>query len=144
MNIRPTIGIDDLFLGMNRHHIIDLLGQPIQSEKEYGGESWLYEKGLELSFKKEDLYLLGSITATNSIARLEARQIIGLTEKELVESFPFLVRDDDFEENGKAYICNKRELMVWVSDNVVINVTIFPVYDRTGEIPLWPDFSSID
>ena len=142
MNILPKIGIDNVKLGMNKTQVKEVLDEPARIENESNGEFWHYEQGLELSFKKEDLHLLGLITVTNNSARLNSECIIGLSEPELLERFPFFSLDDDFGENGKDYISAEDELSVWVSNGIVINLTIFPAYEKTGEIPLWPSAST--
>lgn len=138
MKINPKIGIDDIKLGMNQNQVKSILGQPSSIEKEKHEESWLYDHGIELMFQKVDLYLLGSITVTDPAAELDSKSIIGLGEQELLERFPYLALEDDFEENGKDYTSSEKELSVWVSEGIVSNVTVFPNYDETGEIPLWP------
>jgi len=142
MNILPKIGVDKIRLGMNKTQIKDVLGEPDEIENELNDQCWLYEQGLELSFKKDDLHLLGLVTVTSTSAQLDSEYIIGLNEVELIECFPYLVLEHDFEENGKDYVSAEKELSVWVSDGIVVNVTIFPEYEETGEIPLWPSFST--
>ncbi len=139
MKILPKIGVDNIRLGLNRNQVTEILGQPHFIETESNNERWQYEQGLELLFQKEDLYLLGLITVTNTAARLDSKCIIGINEEELLNNFPFLSLDNDFEENGKDYTSAEEELSVWVAGGVVSNVTLFPAYDKTGEIPVWPD-----
>ena len=138
MKIYPTTGIDAIRLGMRRIQSQEVLGRPTLIEKESQDEQWQYHQGLELLFQKEDLYLLGKITITNIAAQLDSKPVIGLNEQELLNNFPYLALEEDFEDNGKNYVCSERELSVWVSDGIVSNVTLFPAYDKTGEIPVWP------
>ena len=138
MKIYPKIGIDGIRLGMNKTQVQEVLGKPSLIEKESQDEQWQYDEGIELLFQKEDLNLLGTITITNIAAQLDSKTIIGINERELLNNFPYLTLEDDFEENGKDYTCPEKELSVWVSDGAVSNVTLFPAYDKTGEIPVWP------
>ena len=138
MNLLPKIGVDEIRLGMNRKNIIDILGKATTIENKVDYEYWIYDFGMELAFSTEDLYLLASITVTNPSALLDSKRIIGLGERELIEAFPFLNLEGDFEENGKDYVCPIRELSVWVSEGKVTNVTLFPEYEPTGSVPLWP------
>lgn len=123
---------------MNRRSIEFILGKPDQNEINKSEECWTYSNGLELLFLKEDLFLLSSITTTNLEAQLEAKPIIGIAESELLKQFPYLVITDDFEENGKNYASEEMEIAVFVVDGLVVNVTIFPHYEQTGQIPIWP------
>ncbi len=138
MKIEAKVGVKDLKLGMNKSQVKSLLGEPEKIEIESGGERWYFTEGFELQFYKSDLFLLGTITVSNVSARLESKKIVGLQEDELLKSFPFLSLEDDFEENGKDYVCGIREISVWVSDGIVDNITIFPEYDSTGNVPIWP------
>jgi len=52
--------------------------------------------------------------------------------------FPKVILDEDFEENGKCYVYTNKEITFWVSDGIVDSLTIFPEYNSTGEIPIWP------
>ena len=142
MKIYPKIGIDGIRLGMNKAQVQEVLGKPSLIEEETQDEHWQYDQGLDLIFQKENLYLLGTITITNTAAQLDSKKIIGLNEQELLNNFPYLALEDDFEENGRDYVSEEKELSVWVSDGFVSNVTIFPEYEETGEIALWPSVST--
>ncbi|MBA6250988.1 outer membrane protein assembly factor BamE [Colwellia sp. MB3u-55] len=143
MNIYPKVGIDNIQLGMNRRQVTDILGEPLEINTEKGDVEWVYTQNLELSFQREDLYLLGVITIGCKSARLYSKRIIGCNEGELTNIFPFLSLEDDFEEFGKDYVSQEKELSVWVTDGNVTNVSIFPEYDSTGEIPIWPKLSTV-
>ena len=69
MKIYPKIGIDGVRLGMNKAQVQEVLGKPSLIEKGSQNEYWQYDQGLDLLFQKEDLYLLGTITITNSAGR---------------------------------------------------------------------------
>ncbi len=90
MNIYPKVGIGNIQLGMNRRQVTDVLGEPTEINKEKGDVEWIYNDNLELSFQREDLYLLGVITIRCESARLYSKQIIGCSEGVLTVVFPFL------------------------------------------------------
>ena len=148
MNIIPLVGIDDIILGSTKEEIANLLGEPDAKEQDEWpddtlSETWSYQDmGLELNFDSEDGYRLTTITTTSSGASLEGINPIGLEEKKFVELLPLVKLDDDFEENGKGYIYPEKEISFWVLDGVVVNLTLFPEYDKTGNIPIWPNIKS--
>ena len=140
MKTFPKVGLDNILLGMNRSQARSVLGEPMSIEHDPDEEHWHYEQGIELTFQKDYLYLLGSITISSASAELDSMQIVGLSEEGLLRRFPFFSIDDDFEELGsKDYLSSEKELSVWLSDGVVSNITIFPEYEETGEIPIWPN-----
>ncbi len=68
--------------------------------------------------------------------------LIGLHEKdflkkalELGHGIPMI--DDDWEEY-KDYEIDSLGLSFWVSDGIVENVAIFPKYNESGNMPIWP------
>jgi len=138
VNILPKIGVDDIRLGMNKTQVLAILGKPNFMPTNDDEVIWEYEQGLELSFPKSDLYLLSTITVTSESSRLNSQKIIGLTVNQLKEIFPNFILDDDFEESGQNYASDSDELAAWITDGIVNNITIFPAFDKTGEIPLWP------
>jgi len=138
MKILPKIGVDDIQLGMNKKQVQEILGKPDQLEKDSDEERWEFDAGIELSFEKEDLYLLGSITVFDDSARLESQPIIGISEKDLLENFPHFLPDEDFGENGKSYDSEELQILAWVHEGTVVNITLFPEYESTGQIPIWP------
>lgn len=47
-----------------------------------------------------------------------------------------IVNSGNFSESGKNYIYPEKEISFWVSDGLVVNLTLFPKYDETGNIPI--------
>jgi hypothetical protein len=45
---------------------------------------------------------------------------------------------DDFAESGRCYQSEQHGLMLWVAKDKVVNLTIFPRFDDSGEEPQWP------
>ena len=148
MNIIPLVGIDDIILGSTKEEIANLLGEPDAKEQDEWpddtlSETWSYQDmEVELIFGSEDGYRLTTITTTSNKASLDGINPINLAEKKLVELLPLVKLDDDFEENGKGYIYPEKEISFWVLDGVVVNLTLFPEYDKTGNIPIWPNIKS--
>lgn len=139
MKILPRIGVDQLQLGMNKSQVQKILGNADHTEKHSDAEFWKYDAGLELTFSKDDLYLLGSITVFGESARLHSQVIIGLSEESFLELFPHFQLDEDYGDEGKSYDSDEYEILAWVHEGVVANVTVFPEYESTGEIPIWPN-----
>ncbi len=43
-----------------------------------------------------------------------------------------------FGESGKDYILPEHELSFWIVDGMVDNISIFPEYDETRDVFIWP------
>jgi SmpA / OmlA family len=138
MKILPKIGVDDIQLGMNKSQVQKILGKPDHLEKDSDEERWEFDSGMELGFGKEDLYLLGSITVFDESATLDSQAIIGMSEENFLTYFPHFLLDEDFEENGRSYDSEQYQILAWVHEGIVANVTVFPEYESTGQIPIWP------
>lgn len=138
MNIFPTIGIDDIKLGMSRDDVKNILGAPAHKENLAEEEIWEFENGLEFSFQKEDSYRLSSITVIADSALLDSKPIVGITEEELEHIFPSFQLDEDFKQDGKSYYADDLQLMAWIFEGEVFNIIIFPEYDEASELPVWP------
>lgn len=138
MNIFPKVGVDNIKLGMNQKDVQAILGAPANKEKVDEEEIWEFEGGLELSFQAEDNYRLSSITVMADSALLDSKLVIGITESELESIFPAFRLDEDFNQDGKSYYADDLQVMAWVFDGEVFNVVIFPEYDESTELPIWP------
>jgi hypothetical protein len=138
MNIFPKVGVDNIKLGMSQKEVQAILGAPADKEKVDAEELWEFEGGLELSFQSEDSYRLSSITVMAESALLDSKPIIGLPESELESFFPAFRLDEDFKKDGKSYYADELQIMAWVFDGEVFNVVIFPEYDESTELPVWP------
>ena len=149
--IEPLIGIQGLKLGITRNEVQQILGSPEKcSIKKYEqdnstDEKWEYlESGLELTFYSDDNWLLGTISITSKEATLKGFNIIGLSEEDLlatlqkIDIMPTILKDDFSFIDSRDYVCDKYCLSFWVQDGVVSDVTIYPEYDKSGNVPLWP------
>jgi len=145
LELLPFVGIEGLPLGVSKSHVIGVLGNPTEVSKDEvpDVEIWRYPNlGLDLTFSSDDDWLLGTITVESGDALLRGRRLIGLDEKELmiaVEEIEIMptVLEDDFEDSCDYY-CERFGLSFWVSDGVVTSITLFPEYDESGDIPVWP------
>lgn len=144
MIIKPLTGIDNVTLGSSKQSVFDLLGQPdsIKSDEwpdSTISESWLYlSSGLTLNFDSDDNYRLSTINLTSSKAELEGLKLIGLNINTLIESHPSIILDEDLGNNVKDYIYPEKELSFWVVNSVIENITLFPEYDKSNDLPIWP------
>ena len=146
MEIKPKIGIDCIKFGMTMEEVRSLWGQPnsidyfipIKERPEDRSVNWEYDFGVELSFDCDDEFLLGSITTRAKKTSLNGIEIIGDTLGAMKRSYPKVVLDDDFEENGQDFVLAELELSFWIIDDIVDSITIFPAYDERGNIPIWP------
>lgn len=149
--IIPGVGLGPLRLGLVDDDVQAIVGDPTEVRcVDYGdGEDtyvWNYEDlGVVLSFAAEDGFRLGSISTENAAAVLAGISIVGMTEDALLTtSFPEIgspVLDEDFDESGRCYEWDDFGISCWVSDEDrrVVGVDIIPLYDETGDIPLWPE-----
>jgi len=144
MEIKPFIGYGELFLGMTRSEIYELLGSPDSEESEKWpdetqSDAWKYfPSALELTFSSEDDFRLTTITTFSKEAKLDGVSPIGLSEEDLKKQFPKVLLDDDFEESGKDYVYPDYEISFWLIDSVVENLTLFPKYEQDQETIIWP------
>ena len=149
--IKPHIGIEGLFLGTSMSEVLDILGKPEKRSfrrfKDISCSSyWNYLKlGLSLTFSSDDDWLLGTINIDSENAKLAGYRFVGLDEKGLLKTVkkagitPTVLEDDFKELASKDYACDRMGLTFWVQDGKVDSITIFPKYDESGDIPLWPE-----
>ena len=152
MKIRPFVGVDDIILGMDKASVLDALGEPddrsLRTYEEDGSsnEEWEYERlGLELTFSSVDDWRLGTISVTSPDAELGEHQLIGLDEGDFLEKLrqtgigPIELEDDFTELGSKDYVCDGQALSFWVHEGKLTAITIYPKYDESGNVPLWPE-----
>lgn len=150
MNLKPHQGVDDIKFGSSMGIVARSLGAPgNKNRREFKDEScdevWEYPRlGLSLTFSSDDDWLLGTITVESEEADLEGCRLIGLEEQVFLltarqAGIAPIELDDDFEELGsRDYVCRKLDISFWVSEGILTSITLFPKYDESGEIPIWP------
>lgn len=136
-------------MGIDKSSALEILGEPDERsfadyEDNSSTETWEYlEIGLDLTFYSED-WLLGSITAKSKNTEFAGKYLIGMEEKEFLinakEVGLEIELEDDFTELGsKDYVCQKLDLSFWIHDGELTSITIFPQYDESGIVPIWPE-----
>jgi len=144
MIIKPLIGIDNVTLGSPKQTIFDILGQPDSTNSDEWpdgtiSESWLYPKlSLTLNFDSDDNYRLSTINSTSNDAELEGLRLIGLNINTLINSHPSITLDEDLGNNVKDYVYPEKEISFWVVNDIIENITLFPEYDKSNDLPIWP------
>ena len=146
----PYFGIAPFVLGMTRELARAAAGKPdsVETTRDDEGaavETWFYQGGqIELEFEAVPDSKLESITAWSADTTVNGVAIIGCELGEL----PQLARQadihdleltEDFAESGQCYQSEQHGLMLWVAKGKVVNLTIFPRFDDSGEKPQWPE-----
>ena len=149
--IHPGRGVGPLVLGMSRDEVREALGAP-ETEEEHTHEddtqmvSWEFREGrLETDFSSDDDYRLGSITTADHESQIEGVALIGMRESEFLASAKDagvgpLKLDAEFADlKARDYIWDKMNMSFWVREGVLESITVMPRYDRSGNVPQWPD-----
>ena len=146
----PYFGIAPFVLGMTRELVRAAAGKPenvetTQDDEGAAVETWFYDGGqIELEFDTAPDAKLESITAWSSETTVNGAALIGAELAEL----PALARaadihdlelTDDFADSGQCWQSEQHGLMLWVAKGKVVNLTIFPRFDDSGEEPQWPE-----
>ena len=146
----PYFGIAPFVLGMSRDIVRGAAGKPDSvetSRDDEGGavETWFYQGGeIELEFEAVADSKLESITAWSAGITVNGIAIIGCDLADL----PRLAREadihdleltDDFGDSGKCFQSEQHGLMLWAAKGKIVNLTIFPRFDDSGEEPQWPE-----
>ncbi|HEX7642067.1 MAG TPA: hypothetical protein VF472_07620 [Burkholderiaceae bacterium] len=145
----PFHGVAPFVLGMQRAQVEALAGKPdaISNESfldDLNQESWLYEEaGVVLDFVEDEEWRLGSITIESSSVALNGVRLVGTPADKLpgaavAAGIADLTPSDESDESGTCYESDTFGLMIWVANGVVVNFTLFPKYDESGEHPVWP------
>ncbi len=145
----PYFGIAPFVLGMTRELVRAAAGKPenVETTTDDEGaavETWFYDGGqIELEFDTAADAKLESITAWSSETTVNGAALIGCELKDL----PALARaadihdlelTDDFADSGQCWQSEQHGLMLWAAKGKIVNLTIFPRFDDSGEEPQWP------
>jgi len=146
----PYFGIAPFVLGMSRDLVRAAAGKPdtieTSRDEESGAvETWFYQGGeIELEFEAVADSKLESITAWSTDTTVNGVAIIGCEVDELPAlaaqaDIHDLELTDDFADSGKCYQSEQHGLMFWAAKGRIVNMTIFPRFDDSGEEPQWPE-----
>ncbi len=146
MEIKPKIGIDNIYLGMTMAEVRSLWGDaeeistfiPLEEKPEDRVIDWKYSNGIELSFDSDDDFLLASITCESKSTTLQGLSVVGLTPKELMLRLPDTKLDDEFDLAIDEYRHEELSLSFWAQNGKIYAVTINPEYDESGNYIIWP------
>ena len=137
IDIVPLKGFENIYFGMRREEVSNILGQPSESRKEEypdGSEQIIldYEDlGIDLSFSEDDDFLLGTITFYTDNFLLEKEALIGLSEMKFKEKIQVLdindlVLEDSFEDiESKDFYSANKAISFFFFYGIVDSITIF-------------------
>jgi len=148
-DVTPYFGVAPFVLGMSRELVRAAAGQPdsIETTRDDDGgavETWFYDGGdIELEFDPAADAKLESITAWSEDTTLNGVALIGRDVAELATlareaDVDDLVLTDDFADSGQCWQSEQHGLMLWTAKGRIVNLTIFPRFDDSGEEPQWP------
>lgn len=144
MDVIPHTGIDTLRLGVSRDAVTEALGVPDRTSRDRHddgevSEIWIYRlMRLELSFDSEHDYRLAHITSYHPYTMLRGFNPIGLAQKFLLQKFPHLELEVEVTAEEKYYTDRVLDLTFGIARGKVVSLTVFPEYDESGEVVLWP------
>lgn len=154
ITITPLRGTDQFILGMTREEVRALAGEPdaierINIDEQNPGQGneqqdWEYHRSeMTLSFCEDYDWRLSDITFYGSNALINGVALVGADEADLVRlcteaGIPDVQLDESDDESGSCYLSDDAELMIWSVGGGVHNFTMFPEYDASGNVPIWP------
>jgi len=151
LTIYPTIGYGTFRLGITREEARERHGEPdhVECETYTDGSSrerWTYfEPQCELDFDSDDEWLLGGFTIENERETIVGTQPVGMQEPVFLAALERgglrdVVLEDEFEYvDSRSYESERWNLYFWVHCGSLEAITVWPLYDATGEIPQWPE-----
>ncbi len=149
-NILLGEGLNNIKFGMTQEEVTALLGEPTEIEKDS-------EEGIDLvtlHYDNEEISLvfdgsvdfkLISIASSNENTSLKERNIIGLSEGELLTTLEDMGFDDVSDEYYEAesnsenmYTSDEYGINFFIDEGEVSEVIWYPDFDEEGEIS-WPN-----
>ncbi|MCB9308844.1 MAG: hypothetical protein H6567_02150 [Lewinellaceae bacterium] len=151
--IQLKTGIGDLKFGMLKPEVRQILGEPEEiSEFESDAseedllESWHYDT-LELTLVFDPIYedRLVSIGISDPHYKLEGKSVVGMSMEDcekFLEKLNIQITDNDdmsSEEEPDLWMieCEESGMLIWISDDEVIEVQINPIVDNEDNVA-WP------
>jgi len=144
MMLKPLIGIDNIILGSSKEVIFNQLGQPASTKSDEWpdgtiSESWLYpDTGLTLNFDSDNNYRLSTISTDSKQAELDGLSLISQNINSIIDNHPSIILDEDLDNGVKDYVYPENEISFWVVNDIIENITLFPEYDKSNDLPVWP------
>ena len=88
--------------------------------------------------KLESITAWSAKTTVNGVAIIgcELGQLQALAKQADIHD---LALTDDFADSGQCWQSEQHGLMFWAAKGKVVNMTIFPRFDDSGEEPQWPE-----
>ncbi|MFT7676378.1 MAG: hypothetical protein ACI8QC_000349 [Planctomycetota bacterium] len=148
--IRPAIGYGNLVLGVDRAVVRARFGDPNSVKVDDWGdgvvqERWCYRSHqIELDFDSDDEGRLSGINVFSPLAHIGGRELIGMQEPVFLDGFrragiDDIILEDDMEGTDcRQYSSERWNLSCWVTMGELESITVWPLYDETGDIPQWP------
>lgn len=145
----PLRGFPPFVFGMTRAEVRAAAGEPDLIEKvesDFAGtaERWDYTlRQVQITFGEDEQWKVEAIDVLDGSVTIGGIQLIGVSAGAL----PALAAKagiadlvpQDFDEFGKSHESDQHGLLFWEVDGVIVNFTMFPAYDETGDVVLWPD-----
>ncbi|MET0382316.1 MAG: hypothetical protein ABW032_02735, partial [Burkholderiaceae bacterium] len=142
----PHFGIAPFVLGMSRDTVRAAAGRPDSTEVSHDEETeavetWFYQGGeIELEFGEAADSRLESVTSWSAGTTINGIAIIGcdiddLPRRAAEADIRDLELTDDFADAGQCFQSEEHGLMFWAAKGMVVNMTIFPRFDDSGEEP---------
>lgn len=145
----PLRGFPPFVFGMTRTEVRAAAGEPDLIEKvesDFAGtaERWDYTlRQIQITFGEDEQWRLEAIDVLDGSVTIGGVQLIGVSAGGLPELAAKAgiadLTPQDFGEFGKSHESDQHGLVFWEVDGVIVNFTMFPAYDTTGDVVLWPD-----
>ncbi|MFZ1750485.1 MAG: hypothetical protein WAU01_09845 [Saprospiraceae bacterium] len=154
--IIPNSGIGSIKFGMTREEVKHIIGKPDEIENLPGFEeevndeleSWHYdEHEFSLVFDADYDWKLVSVAVSDPFFIFFGKHPIGMSKNELMELLDTAgvtisnVEDVSDDENPDLELLESDDagMMIWMSDDEVIEIQILPDVEEDGETLVWPE-----
>jgi hypothetical protein len=154
--IIPGVGLGSLKFGMTREEVKSVVGKPDEVENLPGFEevvneeleSWHYdEHEFSLVFDADYDWRLVSIAVSDPYFTFHGKAIVGMAKQDtldFLESLEIEVSNEEDvsdAENPDLELIESDEagIMIWFSNDEVIEVQILPDVEEDGETLVWPE-----
>jgi hypothetical protein len=144
-------GFDKVKLGMSKENIIELFGDPDETEEFNYADgdhsiSYYYNNlGFEFTFESDNDYALSYLAVHKNKFHIKNTLRIGMSKDESLKAIKQLdfshpdkedLSDDDLP-NQELYSFDKENVNLWFVDDILDEIEIGP-YWKDDETPIWP------